>query len=895
MSVKVIKPMTLGILYKPYRWRQQDHLCISGLGFFRLGKNNKRFLTENLQWPVVMKALPKGQMLDAVMPKAHPEALVAGNACAPQGTKLAKIDVSIELANYVKKLRVYGDREWLYGLVPLYKITDPQPFSKIPLIYERAYGGEKFQLNPLGLGYTGKRLAAFKGQNQGVMPNIEYPNEPVKNNHSKYMPAGFGALDIRWPQRQQHTGTYDQKWMDNDYPGLPSDIDFSTYNTAPQDQWLENEIKGGETYCLRGMHPEKPCIEGNLPDYNVKAFVLRHKQEYKQAEYVDLKPETIWFFPEQELGVLIYRGQCKIDDSDALDIASITLAYESQDESGKPLSHYYDVIEKRTDIKTAVYHAFNESQLAPAKNKEEIAAYKEQIQKIKQENQAQQQANMEELLEDAWSKNGGKPEGAEVPVIPEPIFDAISEEELKSGDFDLSLLIEQSDALIKKTKEDAKKKKEELEIKKRKMIEKLPMAPVQDKLQKKSKQLEEVIVKAKKVAIDLIGGEVELDDDVAQLLKCLMQAEEAGKDVSAEREDILKNFITLPALNRQARRAAITVDKNKESIYPEVAKQLGQQIQQWLTQGETLIGRDFAGADLSGVNLSGVDFSEVMLDGANLEGACLRGAMLKGAVFLGANLCGADLSEADISEANLCEANLASALLKNANLVKATMLSAKMDHADFTGANLSQCIAIKSNINNCCFDKTIVNQSYFINAQGKGSSWRNAKLGMALFSNAELTNADFTGASLERCIFTGTNLKESLFFKSNLERIVVDKEACLDKANFESAKAVNCGFRGVSMQYANLRQSRFDQCDFGLVNLSDSNLSAAVLYRSIFMQAKLNRADLTSTDFFQALCRKVDMSDADLRGANLIQAEMTEAILENTKLDPEQNKKRRAA
>ena len=51
-----------------------------------------------------------------------------------------------------------GEREWMYGLLPWYRVTQPQPFTRMPLVYERAFGGDGHLANPDGCGYARGRL-----------------------------------------------------------------------------------------------------------------------------------------------------------------------------------------------------------------------------------------------------------------------------------------------------------------------------------------------------------------------------------------------------------------------------------------------------------------------------------------------------------------------------------------------------------------------------------------------------------------------------------------------------------------------------------------------------------------------------------------------------------------
>jgi hypothetical protein len=86
-----------------------------------------------------------------------------------------------------KTLRVLGDRYWQNGLIGL-KMTDPEPFVKMPIVYERAFGGvdqksgdaEKHdweRRNPIGAGFA-VASAHLDGQ---MLPNVEEPRELISS------------------------------------------------------------------------------------------------------------------------------------------------------------------------------------------------------------------------------------------------------------------------------------------------------------------------------------------------------------------------------------------------------------------------------------------------------------------------------------------------------------------------------------------------------------------------------------------------------------------------------------------------------------------------------------------------------------------------------------------
>src|SRR5262249_17449886 len=70
-----------------------------------------------------------------------------------------------------------------------------------------------------------------------------------------YRPMAFGPIGRAWKQRVQYAGTYDQNWVDNVCPFLPSDFREEYYQAAPADQWIEY-VQGGDTVELTNLTPQ---------------------------------------------------------------------------------------------------------------------------------------------------------------------------------------------------------------------------------------------------------------------------------------------------------------------------------------------------------------------------------------------------------------------------------------------------------------------------------------------------------------------------------------------------------------------------------------------------------------------------------------------------------------
>lgn len=191
--------------------------------------------------------------------KPGTDVLLHGHAYAPRRKQTTQLDVTIKIANIAKTLRVFGNRYWDRGLIKM-KMTSPEPFEKMPIIYERAFGGVDKKSkdpkrhgwerrNPVGTGFAvepkhliGKRV-----------PNIEFPKDLISFWNNRPRPAGFGPIAGAWSPRLELAGTYDERWEKERLPLLPDDFDDRFYYCAPVDQQTPEPLSGGETVALYNL------------------------------------------------------------------------------------------------------------------------------------------------------------------------------------------------------------------------------------------------------------------------------------------------------------------------------------------------------------------------------------------------------------------------------------------------------------------------------------------------------------------------------------------------------------------------------------------------------------------------------------------------------------------
>jgi hypothetical protein len=173
--------------------------------------------------------------------------------------------VIVKIGPCTQQAVVVGDRVWEAGLTLRgLKMSPPQPFVSMPLLWERAFGGSVYdddgQLvateprNPVGRGLW-RDIAAAHDQ---PVANIEDPRNRIVGVQDRPAPLGFAPVARWWQPRAGYAGTYDAAWQRTRAPLWPEDLDDRFLCSAPAPLQAAPHLRGGEPAYLAGLHPEGP-------------------------------------------------------------------------------------------------------------------------------------------------------------------------------------------------------------------------------------------------------------------------------------------------------------------------------------------------------------------------------------------------------------------------------------------------------------------------------------------------------------------------------------------------------------------------------------------------------------------------------------------------------------
>ena len=832
--MKTIKPENLSLLFKSFVAGDKCLLSLSACACFTLDVQvPNRLLNEQDMWPVIEAALGKDELFDFGMPKVRGEYLVYGSAFAAQAVRAVEVSVRIDALE--KTLQVFGDRCWT-----LAGPEAPAPFMQMPIHYGNAYGGEAFPLNPQGKGY------GHDASGRQPLPNVQAPSDLVASPGDRPHPAGFTAYPMTWPQRQRYLGKFGKDWLLNDWPHFPKDTNWEYFNTAPDDQRLKEYLRGDEAVAITRMHPGKALIASVLPALRPRLFVHQREKDAEVFREVPCRAETLWLFPDREVGILLYRGTVPVADEEYEDVLHLYGQWESMAETPGTIEEYSRMFQKELAPEMLSAEATPAAQEpAPAPPQAAAAVPSRELAALVKQVEAMEAQTIEWIKKIGLDPAAVMAQAAALAAPQAPAGGFSSLEEVNKGLADLE----------KQTAEFMKKfgiKAADVE----KVLAPKPDAPL--------KSTDQLIADLRKAGFHNQGVEAQLHE-----AEKLLQDAQAG----------------LKGLEKEAAKAAPPPPEERPTEQPAVtAKLTAEDVMARHRAGESLRGLDLKGCDLSGQDLSGADFTGAAMDKTSFSKAVLRKAIFHDAILM----------EADFSEARMEEAVLTSVNASRASFVKTHLDQSDLSQGDFTDSDFSGAFLKGAALTDTVFEKCNLTDCHAEKVMAVKADFTAADLTNADFRESDLTEADLSGAMLDKAVLADVRAGGLRLFAAKGERPVferaflkasrADGETEFKEGQFDGADLSRSCWEGAKLNRCRMTEAVLDQADFSKADFSGSVLITASAKEANFMKANLGGASLMGINLFKGSLRKADLSGTDLRHANLYGVDFYKARLVETNL-----------
>jgi hypothetical protein len=260
---------------------------------------------------------------DLAQHKPRCDVIVIGSAHSPSGEPSPRVEVGIRVVRDAAppgvaevgtllshRLVVHGPRafERLGGGEQGggWVLTDPEPFTALPIRYEHAFGGQLLvhaedeaagrlddahrlpdavrerhpdgprapvahtscPYNPVGVGWLEGWYADALAVDRWPAPRIEAPGAEITAAHfdrlvrgelrageiAALVPRGLGVIAKPWQPRLARAGTLDDRWLEGRWPLMPLDFDMAYWNGAHPDMQCPH-LFGGERVELWNLLP----------------------------------------------------------------------------------------------------------------------------------------------------------------------------------------------------------------------------------------------------------------------------------------------------------------------------------------------------------------------------------------------------------------------------------------------------------------------------------------------------------------------------------------------------------------------------------------------------------------------------------------------------------------
>jgi uncharacterized protein YjbI with pentapeptide repeats len=930
--MQIIKPLHSVFFHKCLLWNRR-HIGFFSVGyFFKL--SDQQICFEPAGWSSAIKAGYGKENYDESIAKTNGEFLVVGDAISKDGVPVEQMLVEVRVGKKSKTVFVSGPRCW-NGTQGTF--SHPLPITSQPISYRHAFGGEGYANNPVGTGIT--PTGDENGQIHHPLPALEYPDTPVASPDDRPAPCSLGYIAVDWPQRRQWAGTFDAKYAANDIPGAPVDIDWRFFQVAAEDQWNDGYWDPAETYSISGMHATHTVIEGALPNLVARCFVRREDLTPENISEIPLSLDTIWFFPNDDVGMVLFRGAIDVRDMFASDIKGMLCALERVSDTRRSKQHYDREFQIRSDPEKAANVFMHQAPLMPE-------GFSMDIGSLVNIDSSTQQHTIAEAMR-AYAESVKAAITAE--QAPMPVVTATDDAPQTGADNDSSTSQDTMDRSIDRVKAMAALVEQAFPVKKDAAgrivgidMTRIDIAKLNDikalSQESRKSQINDVVdgfrrelaalertphSDAKSAMVIALTALIKTFTELPRLKRPQLQIDTQNiqEQLSRSRQELetslangtISDFIysnKLAELDNGEKLIHRAVSTGMDSYrltahYQPMASSPHPGDEQHIT--DTLIARHGRGERCEGFDLAfcvirdsslrtlkmpagfleysrlhHCDFSD-----SDLKGVVAVHALIEDCTFDGANLDNVNFGKSDLKRCTFNNCSTSKMILVNTALIGCTF-----ENCDFTdtpdsfiGIQLKDCT-----FTGCTFNGKILNDIHIISCT---------------FNACNLVEVIGRGASFDRCKFTQCTLTSSNiiectienteFSECNLSNIRFLAETKIQHSTFLRSQMENSNFRGIQLTSTSFLDSKAEKADFSTANIVDCsfeklNAPFSQWVASSITRSQFTRANLFTSSYLTATLDKCHFTEANLYNASFLQSTLSGtrfegAILQKTLLE----------
>lgn len=837
--MKITKATPISLQVRPYRWRGESRVGLSVLVMVDASSITPILETETILWEVAKSKMDCGGVLEYGVPKVNPEFLVSGNAYSAFSEDKSQLDVTVQVNDKVRTLRVFGERHYQDR-----KISQAANFEEMPLSWSHSYGGAQFLNNPEGKGWID--LNEHRSSDRVPMPNIENPEHLLLDPTQVHAAYNFGVQSMMWPVRFSKIGTYSEEWKKTDFPGFFPDMDPTMFNAAQAEQvWPElSELPANTEFAVSHMNPDKAIWKGRVPAWRGRCLLTMQKSPEDEiiTQEAFLKLKTLWLIPHLEKYLLIFQESVPCWHDDGSEIKHVLAALEWTHSPKEP-SHYLAFMEEREDFDRSALLAYSDEDLLPENvqyhglnpKPGSLGAMSDKLHKLQQYMHTLAREHIEGMGLEA---DYYLPE--QVGPQPRPDLRYLPEQQRWQDQ-----RIEQMRQHLNQVKEARQR-----HALSRGLDKELNELSGTDALYERMRQ------DADKIKVD--------ENSEQSRLSQLSRMQQSSTDHHDDRLQTLeKRMWSMTAHYEQGKYVlSSSQQQGRERLLERIAR------------GDSLEALDLRGADLSDLVFRDLDFSCVIFKQANLTRTKFENCRFHEAAFCFATLQESEFKHCHFDSSNLNQCQFNQSRFENCHFSKLMLSQLSFGQCVFNACHFNESIWQNLELINSTFTQCVTDGFALLHSRLQASRFEACEWLRCAMTECQITQCDFEDNYIFRMALTYATLEQLSFRSSWIEALSIVSEQTLLRVDFSDTYLKNSCLRGLNFKACQFDRAIIENSELSLSSFSDISAQAMEVPDSVFMRTRFAGADFSDANLSNGTFTHAEFSAVNFTRVNFFRCEM---------------------
>lgn len=849
--MKITNPTALSLQVRPYRWRGQSRIGLTLSVLVDSSDLTPVLETETTLWETVQATLDSEGVLDYGIPKVNPEFLVSGNAYTTFADAKNQVDVTVQVNDKQRTLRVFGDREYKNN-----KINEAADFEQMPMTWAHSYGGGDFVNNPNGRGWIDGR--SHQPSDMVLLPNVENPSHLIIDPRKEHLSYNFGPQSMFWPIRFEKIGSYSEEWKTKEFPGFPLDMDPSIFNTAQPDQvWSDSvELPPNTKFAVTNMHPKRACWQGIVPAWRGRCLVKMQRSPESepiiQEAFLSLK--TLWLIPHLEKYVLIFQDSvpCWYEDGSELRHALAALEWRH---SPKEQAHYLRFMSLREDPDTSALEAYADEDLLPENIQYKglepaptsLGPMSEKLSKL--------QHYMRTITREHLSSMGLEADY----YLPEEVG--------PQPRSDLRYLAEQQRWQDQRIEQMRQHFNEVKEARKRYLVS--------GGVDKELNDLTDIDGFYERLEKE--EPKVKEGDSSSRLMKLTQMQEHHSGSTDERMQRLEKRMWTLSAHFEEGRYVL--------SSQPDAQDR--QALLDRIEAGESLEGLNLSYADLSDLHLSNLDLSLVLFKRANLSRTTFEHCRFDESALSFAVLDKTQFKDCHFKSSNLNQSRFKDVTFERCVFEKLIVHDLSLSQSHFEQCQIKESIWQNSQVMATTFRQCVADGYVLLNNRIEQCRFDECEWTRCTVTQCQIMQTDFDDNYLYRMAFTYADLVQVSFASSWLEAVSIVSEEPLSHINLSDSYIKNSCLRNLNFRSCRFDSAIIENTECSLSSFKHVSAVGMETPDALFLRARFEDVDFTGANLTNAIFTHAEFSAVNFTRVNFFRCDMAHTVVNSDCIEHE--------